>query len=258
MYKIAIIENQAIVREGLRMLLANNSAYNVSHASDPITLFRQTWSIPPDLVIMDKVMPNMNGIEAIQHIKKRWLETRILVFTSKNTQENIARAFNAGANGYLLRSADPDELLYAINQVLQGYYYVTPAILPTVLGNFLRFEKSMLDNINGYKLSTREREMLKLIAEGNKNKDIAKILCLSIKTVETHRYNLMRKLDAHSVADLMAFANRAGIMPDSNKNEPIVDIPGGMRIVERRQRPRLQSADNFLESEVVNYGLGVM
>ena len=239
------------------MLLSNNPNHSVSHASDPISMFRQTWSSPPDLVIMDKVMPNMNGIEAIQEIKKRWLETRILVFTSKNTQENIARAFNAGANGYLLRSADPDELLYAVNQVLQGNYYVTPAILPIVLGNFLRFEKSMLDNINGYKLSTRERELLKLISEGNKNKDIAKILCLSIKTIETHRYNLMRKLDAHSVADLMAFANRAGLIPDSSKNEPIVDLPGGMRIVERRQQPRLPSADNFLESKFVGFGYGV-
>lgn len=251
MYKIALIESQAIVREGLRMLLSSNTANTVSHASDPIALFRQTWSSPPDLVIMDKVMPSMNGVETIQEIKKRWLETRILVFTSRCRQENIARAFNAGAHGYLLRSADPDELLYATNQVLQGNYYVTPAILPIVLGNFLRFEKSMLDNINGYKLSTRERELLKLISEGNKNKDIAKILCLSIKTIETHRYNLMRKLDAHSVADLMAFASRAGLMPDSNKNEPLVDLPGGMRIVERRQRPRLQSTDNLLESQSV-------
>jgi two-component system secretion response regulator SsrB len=157
-----------------------------------------------------------------------------------------------------LRSANPEELLHAINQVLQGNYYVTPDILPTVLGSFLHFEKSLLDNINGYKLSTRERELLKLIAEGNKNKDIANILCLSIKTIETHRYNLMRKLDIHNVADLVAFANRAGIMPDGNKNEPIVNIPGGMRIVERRQRPRFQSVDSLLESKVVEYGFGAL
>jgi two-component system secretion response regulator SsrB len=207
---------------------------------------------------MDKIMPNMNGVEAIQEIKKRWQQTRILVFTSRSTQENIAKAFNAGAHGYLLRSANPEELLHAINQVLQGNYYVTPDILPTVLGSFLHFEKSLLDNINGYKLSTRERELLKLIAEGNKNKDIANILCLSIKTIETHRYNLMRKLDIHNVADLVAFANRAGIMPDGNKNEPIVNIPGGMRIVERRQRPRFQSVDSLLESKVVEYGFGAL
>jgi DNA-binding NarL/FixJ family response regulator len=241
MYKIAVVESQAIVREGLRMLLSGDSKFTVSNAIDPIALFRQTWSTPPDLVIMDKVMPGMNGVEALHEIKKRWIDTKVLIFTSRNTQENIARAFHAGASGYLLRSADPDELLFAINQLLLGNFYVTPAILPTVLGSYINLEKSVIENINGIRLSTRERELLKLIAEGNKNKDIANILCISVKTVETHRYNLMRKLDAHNVADLVAFANRSGMMNDGVKNETIVNHPNGTRIVERREQARMQT-----------------
>jgi DNA-binding NarL/FixJ family response regulator len=212
MNRIAIVESQAIVREGLRMLLSSEPNFSISHAADPIALFRQTWSTPPDLVIMDKVMPSMNGVEAIQEVKKRWNTTKVLIFTAKNAEVNITRAFQAGARGYILKDADPDELLFAISHLLSGYFYVSPAILPTVIQGYCRVEKTLVEGFCGVKLSMRERELLKLIAEGNKNKDMANILCLSIKTVETHRSNLMRKLDIHNVADLTVFANRSGMI----------------------------------------------
>lgn len=212
MNRIAIIENQAVVREGLRVLLSKEYGVSVMHASDPIALFRQTWSSPPDLVIMDKVMANMNGIEAIQEIKKRWNNTKVLIFTAKCAEENIVRAFQAGAHGYLLNKADPDELLFAVTHLLAGYYYISPSVLPLVIQGYCRMEKKGIDSVAGYKLSTRERELLKLIAEGQKNKQIAEILCLSVKTIESHRYNLMKKLDIHNVADLTLFANRAGLV----------------------------------------------
>lgn len=212
MYRIAILESQAIIREGLRALLGKEPGFSVTHAADPISLFRQTWTSPPDLIIMDKVMPGMNGVEAIQEIKKRWNTTKVLIFTAKNSEENISRALQAGANGYLLNSADPAELIFAVTHLLAGHYYLSPAILPVVIQSYCQMEKTSIDTISGYKLSTRERELLKLIAEGNKNKDIANFLCLSVKTVETHRYNLMKKLDIHNVADLTVFANRAGMI----------------------------------------------
>lgn len=212
MNKIAIVESQSIVREGLRMLLSGESGLSVSHAADPIALFRQTWSRPPDLVIMDKVMHSMNGVEAIQEVKIRWNTTKVLIFTDKKEEKNIIRAFQAGASGYILKDADPDELLFAITHLLSGNFYVSPAILPTVIRGYCRMEKTLVEGFCGVKLSMRERELLKLIAEGNKNKDMADILCLSIKTIETHRSNLMRKLDIHNVADLTVFANRSGMI----------------------------------------------
>ncbi|ESS73889.1 oxygen regulatory protein NreC [Methyloglobulus morosus KoM1] len=248
MNRIAIVENQAIVREGLRMLLSRNPEFSVYHATDPIALFRQTWTAPPELVIMDKIMFGMNAIEAIEEVKKRWSNTKVLIFTAKSAEENIVRAFQAGASGYILKSAAPEELLFAIPHLLAGHYYVSPAILSTVIQGYCRLGKAVLENICGVKLSTRERELLKLIAEGNKNKDIANILCLSIKTVETHRYNLMKKLDIHNVAELTVFANRAGVTMDSVNNgierqpaEIIINHPSGMRIVERRKTSRKQT-----------------
>jgi DNA-binding NarL/FixJ family response regulator len=210
--RIAIVENQEIVREGLKMILSKEPGLLSYCVSDPIALFRQTWINPPDLVILDKVMSGMNGVEAIQEIKKRWENTKVLVFTAKSAEQNIVRAFQAGANGYILNNASPDELIFAVMHILSGYFYVSPLILPLVIQGFCQMEKNSIDSISGVKLSTRERELLKLIAEGNKNREIADILCLSVKTVETHRYNLMRKLDIHNIADLTMFASRAGVI----------------------------------------------
>lgn len=212
MNRIAIVENQEIVREGLKMILSKEPGLLSFCVSDPIALFRQNWVTPPNLVIMDKVMPGMNGVEAIQEIKKRWDSTKILIFTAKNAEQNVVRAFQAGANGYILNTSSPDELIFAVMHILSGYYYVSPLILPLVIEGFCQMEKSSIDTVSGVKLSTRERELLKLIAEGNKNREIANLLCLSVKTVETHRYNLMRKLDIHNIADLTVFASRAGVI----------------------------------------------
>ncbi len=212
MNRIAIVESQEIVREGLKMILSKEPGLLSFCVSDPISLFRQNWTTPPNLVIMDKIMPGMNGVEAIQEIKKRWDTTKILIFTSKNGEQNVVRAFQAGANGYILNTASPDELVFAVMHILSGYYYVSPLILPLVIEGFCQMEKTSIDTVSGVKLSTRERELLKLIAEGNKNREIAHLLCLSVKTVETHRYNLMKKLDIHNIADLTVFASRAGVI----------------------------------------------
>lgn len=106
--RIAIVESQEIVREGLKMILSKEEGLLSYCISDPIALFRQSWISPPDLVIMDKVMPGMNGVEAIQEIKKRWDKTKVLIFSAKNSEQNIVRAFQAGANGYILNNASPD------------------------------------------------------------------------------------------------------------------------------------------------------
>ncbi len=212
MYKIAIVEDQTIIRAGLYAVLSQEPQFNVvSQSNNPIDLFRQTWLIPPDLVLLDMIMPKMNGVEAIEEIKKRWHGAKILIYTSKNTEESISDAFQAGADGYLLKSSTTEELISAVKNVLMGHYHVSDAILPKIMNRYLRVEKMRSTNHLHNILTTRERELLKLITEGYKNKEIADSLCISLKTVETHRTNLMKKLNVHNVAELISVAGEIGI-----------------------------------------------
>jgi DNA-binding NarL/FixJ family response regulator len=223
MYKIAIVEDQTIIRAGLYAVLTQEPQFNVvSQSNNPIDLFRQTWLIPPDLVLLDMVMPKMNGVEAMEEIKKRWHGAKILIYTSKNTEESISDAFQAGADGYLLKSSTTEELISAVKNVLMGHYHVSDAILPKIMNRYLRVEKMRSTNHLHNILTTRERELLKLITEGYKNKEIADSLCISLKTVETHRTNLMKKLNVHNVAELISVAGEIGIaQPDKRQFQAI-------------------------------------
>jgi DNA-binding NarL/FixJ family response regulator len=223
MYKIAIVEDQTIIRAGLYAVLSQEPQFNVvSQSNNPIDLFRQTWLIPPDLVLLDMIMPKMNGVEAIEEIKKRWHGAKILIYTSKNTEESISDAFQAGADGYLLKSSTTEELISAVKNVLMGHYHVSDAILPKIMNRYLRVEKMRSTNHLHNILTTRERELLKLITEGYKNKEIADSLCISLKTVETHRTNLMKKLNVHNVAELISVAGEIGIVqPDKRQFQAI-------------------------------------
>lgn len=212
MHTIAIIEDHTIIRAGLYAVLTQEPCFNItSQAKNPIDMLRQTWSTPPDLVLLDMIMPKMNGVEAIEEIKKRWHNTKILVYTYKDTGESISDAFLAGADGYLLKNASTDELIPAIKSILTGHYHVSDVILSKIMNRYLIAEKMSLTNHLNNILTTRERELLKLISEGYKNKDMASSLCISLKTVETHRANLMRKLNVHNVAGLISIAGEAGI-----------------------------------------------
>jgi DNA-binding NarL/FixJ family response regulator len=218
MYKIAIVEDQTIIRAGLYAVLTQEPQFNVvSQSNNPIDLFRQTWLIPPDLVLLDMVMPKMNGVEAMEEIKKRWHGAKILIYTSKNTEESISDAFQAGADGYLLKSSTAEELISAVKNVLMGHYHVSDAILPKIMNRYLRVEKMRSTNHLHNILTTRERELLKLITEGYKNKEIADSLCISLKTVETHRTNLMKKLNVHNVAELISVAGDIGIIQSGTR-----------------------------------------
>jgi len=212
MYKIAIVEEQTIIRAGLHAVLTKEPQFEVvSQSINPLDMLRQSWSVPPDLVLLDLVMPKMNGVEAIEEIKKRWHNTKVLVYTCKDTVESISDAFQAGSDGYLLKNTSTDELIVAIKNILLGHYSVSSTILSKIMNRYLSSEKMLstghLNNI----LTTRERELLKLITEGYKNKEMADSLCISLKTVETHRTNLMKKLNAHNAAQLVTAAEKFGI-----------------------------------------------
>ena len=157
-------------------------------------------------------MPKMNGMEAIREFKKRSPRTRILVLTVHDAEEYILETFKAGADGYVLKDSTHHELVMAIKNVLTGKSYLSPGIAETVLEGYLEGRKTLKPRSSWETLTRREREILKLIAEGYKNKEISKELSISVKTVEKHRANIMTKLNLHTATGLTALAFEKGLV----------------------------------------------
>jgi len=154
----------------------------------------------------------MNGMSAIKEIRSRSPETKILVLTIHDSEDYIIEAFKSGANGYCLKDASHAELASAIENVLTGKPYISPGVSEKVLEGYLEGKRTLKTFSPWDTISQREREILKLVAEGYKNKEIADYLCISVKTVEKHRANLMQKLDLHNISDLTAFAIEKGLI----------------------------------------------
>jgi DNA-binding NarL/FixJ family response regulator len=211
--RIVIAEDHTILREGLRMLLSSNPAFEVvGEAQDGLEAIRSVESLKPDLILMDLSMPRMNGVGAIQEIKKLNPSTKILVLTVHKTEEHILTALKTGADGYILKDATHGELMLALDNIFSGRSYLSPGISEKVIEGYLEGRKSVKSSTSWDTLTQREREILKMIAEGYRNKDIADYLCISAKTVEKHRANLMKKLDLHSASSLTAFAMEKGLI----------------------------------------------
>ncbi len=211
--RIVIAEDHTILREGLRMLLASNPEFEViAEAEDGLEAIRAAEIQKPDLILMDLSMPRMNGMGAIQEIKKQVPATKILVLTVHKTEEYILTTLKAGADGYILKDATHSELMLAIENIFSGKSYLSPGISEKVIEGYLEGRRTIKTSSSWDTLTQREREILKMIAEGYKNKDIADYLCISAKTVEKHRANLMKKLDLHSASSLTAFAMEKGLI----------------------------------------------
>lgn len=211
--RIFIVEDHALLRAGLRALLIQDPDIEIiGEADNGRDAVRGVATLSPHLVLMDLSMPGMNGIEAMKDIKHRHPGMRILVLTSHKTEEYIHESLRAGADGYLLKDATHDELRVAIRSVLNGKTYLSPDISAKVIHGYLGMGKN--DSVGGSwdTLTHREREVLKLVAEGHPNKYIADYLCLSIKTVEKHRSNLMKKLDLHNASTLTTYAIERGLV----------------------------------------------
>jgi len=211
--RIVIAEDHTILREGLRMLLSANPNFEiVAEAEDGREAIRCVQKFKPNLVLTDLSMPRMNGMEAIKEIRRESPDTKILVLTVHRAEEYILATFRAGADGYILKDSTHSELLMAVKKVLNGRHYISPEISEKVIEGYLEGKKTLKPRTSWETLTQREREILKLIAEGYKNKEIAEDLCISVKTVEKHRANLMEKLDLHSVQALTAFAIEKGLV----------------------------------------------
>jgi DNA-binding NarL/FixJ family response regulator len=205
--RIVLADDHTILREGLRALLSVDPKFKiVGEAADGRKAVRCVEKLGPDLVLMDLSMPRMTGMDAIREIKKRYPVTKIIALTVHRSEEYLRTTLQAGADGYVLKDATHDELLIAIQSVLEGKTYLSHSVSKKVIEGYLKGKEGQMPNSTLKLLSPREREVLKLIAEGYKNKEIAANLCISIKTVEKHRTNLMKKLDLHSAAALTAYA----------------------------------------------------
>ncbi len=211
-HKVVIAEDHTILREGLRALLSASADFEiVGEAEDGRSAIQCVENVKPDLVLMDLSMPRMNGMEALREIKRLRPETKVLALTVHKAEEYVLATLDAGADGYVLKDATHTELVMAIKSVLMGKRYLSPGISEKVIEGYLEGRRTLKSRSPWDTLTQREREILKLVAEGYKNKDIADYLCISVKTVETHRANLMRKLDLHNVSALTALAMEKGL-----------------------------------------------
>ena len=211
--KIVIAEDHRILREGLKALLnSNDSIEVVAEAEDGLEAVRFVEKYRPDLILLDLAMPKMNGISAMKEIRSRVPDTKILALTIHESEDYILETFRAGANGYCLKDSSHAELLNAIESVLAGKAYLSPGVSEKVLEGYLDEKRTLKEHSSWETVTPREREVLKLVGEGYKNKEIADFLCISAKTVEKHRSNLMRKLNVHSASALTACAIERGLV----------------------------------------------
>lgn len=213
MRRIVIVDDHTLLRAGLRALLTQDPNIEiVGEADNGRDATRVIATLEPDLVLMDISMPGMNGIEAVIEIKRRQPRTRVIILTIHKTVEYISAALRAGADGYVLKDATHDELRVAIRSVLNGKTYLSPDISGEVILGYLGAGNAPVAMNPWDALTHRERQVLKLVAEGRQNKYIAEYFSLSVKTVEKHRSNLMRKLGLHNASMLTAYAIEKGLL----------------------------------------------
>lgn len=215
--KVLIADDHAIVREGIRMILAlYDDIEVVGEAADGLEAIDKVSKLAPDVVLMDMAMPGLGGLEATLEILKISPQSKILVLTQYDDSEYIYRFLKAGAAGYVLKKSAGSDLVSAIRAVSQGKAFVDPSIAERVIKGFLKQPEVTEEEIQYDGLSDREKQVLKLIAEGYTSREIADVLCLSIKTVMTHRTNLMEKLGFHNRAELIKYAIRKGLVDASS------------------------------------------
>jgi len=212
-HRILIVDDHTLFRAGVRALLAQDPGIEVvGEADNGRDAIRAVGQLSPDLVLMDLTMPSMNGMEAMTEIKRRYPEVRVLVMTLHKAEDYIHASLKAGADGYILKDATQEEFRLAIRSVLQGKTYLSMDVSAKVVTGYLGGGKSSGASSIYDSLTHREREVLKLVAEGKSNKFAAEFLSLSIKTVEKHRSNLMAKLDLHNASRLTAYAMEKGLI----------------------------------------------
>ncbi|RJP23664.1 MAG: DNA-binding response regulator [Candidatus Omnitrophota bacterium] len=208
--RILLADDHIVMRDGIRALLEKHSDFEVvavaSNGRETLDLIRKH---DVDVVVMDISMPHMTGIEAAQQIKSLSPKVKVLALSVHTDNELVARMIEAGASGYLPKSCEIDELIEAIHTVMKNRTYLSPSVVDSVF-KFMQKEPSQSDSSLS-PLTPRERDVLQKIAEGKTTKETASLLCVSDSTVESHRQNIMKKLDIHTIAELTKYAIRHGL-----------------------------------------------
>jgi two-component system response regulator NreC len=209
--KILLADDHKIIRDGLRALIEKEANMEVvAEACDGRTTVQKAKELMPHIIIIDISMPDLNGIEATRQIMSNSANTKIIALSMHADRRFVMNMLEAGAAGYLLKDSAFEELTMAIKTVLSGKTYLSPAIAGLVVDDAMR-HSTKKGSQNRVELTAREREVLQLLAEGRTTKRIATQLSVSVKTVETHRRQVMEKLDIHSVAELTKYAVREGL-----------------------------------------------
>ncbi|RQR48128.1 two component system response regulator [Burkholderia sp. Bp9126] len=203
--RILIAEDHPLLRLGLKSMLDTSPPLlAIAEVSNGLEVYAACLQSTPDIVLLDLGLPGMNGLDVIHQLRCRWPDLSILVITAEATEHRASAALAIGANGYMLKNSSKQALIEAIWKVWRGQTVIDPALN-------VRQVTALADSANTVQLTPRERQVLKLVSEGCRNRDIAEKLTITIKTVETHRMNLMRKLDAHNAAELANWAHRLGL-----------------------------------------------
>jgi DNA-binding NarL/FixJ family response regulator len=211
--RVLIADDHTIVREGIRMILAIHDDIEViGEAANGLEAIEKTAKLSPDVVLMDIAMPGLGGLEAALEILKTHPQSKVLVLTQYDDIEYIYRFLKAGAVGYVLKKAAGSELVTAVRAVYQGKSFIDPSVAEKVIQGFVGTSQSGSEEDRYEKLSDREKQVLKLIAEGQTMQQIADSLVLSIKTIMTHRTNIMEKLNIHNRTELIKYAIRKGLV----------------------------------------------
>lgn len=211
MIKILLADDHTILREGLKSLLATEPDIEiVGEVSNGYDAIAAAGRVKPDIVLMDIGMPVMNGLEATRKLKEQYPEIKVLILTQYDSQEYLFTVLSAGASGYVLKRTASTELVWAIKTVNEGLAYLSPVMTQTLIREYLKAEETSSKTKDI--LTPREQEVLKLVAEGLTNQEIADTLVLSLKTVQTHRAHIMEKLNFHDRTELVKYAIKKGVI----------------------------------------------
>lgn len=211
-FRILIADDHEIVRRGIRSLIENHPGWEVcGEAVDGRDAVEKAREMRPDMVLVDVSMPNLNGLDAARQILEIVPQTRVLILTMHESEQIVREVLEVGARGFLLKSDAARDLVSAIQALQRRTTFFTSSVAEMVLNGFLD-RRGDATKISKDRLTPREREVVQLLAEGKSSKEVAGVLNLSVKTAETHRTNVMRKLDLHSVADLVRYAVRNNLV----------------------------------------------
>lgn len=211
--RVYLVDDHGILREGIRSLLAREAEIELLGESETAEEgIERISALKPDVVLMDITLPGMNGLEATAIIKERNPQTKVLILTMHESEQYLSGMLKAGASGYVVKTTNSSELISAIKSISQGEMYLFPSMATMLVKDYLKKVDGNRQDEDDEELTGRELEILRYIAEDKKNREIAEILNISIRTVQTHRTNVMEKLGLHDRTELVKYAIRKGIV----------------------------------------------